>query len=56
MRVRVTLTRTRTRTRARTDLDVELHVLGLLLADHDGVVQVEVHDDEDLLLRRLVEG
>ena len=33
------------------DLDVELDVLGLLLADHDRVVQVEVDDHEDLLLR-----
>ena len=35
------------------DLHVELHVLGLLLADHDGVVQVEVDQGLDLLLRRL---
>mmetsp|Transcript_3937 Transcript_3937/g.10266 ORF Transcript_3937/g.10266 Transcript_3937/m.10266 type:complete len:714 (-) Transcript_3937:1301-3442(-) len=38
------------------DLDVELHVLGLTLADHDRVVQVEVDQHEHLLLRWLEEG
>jgi hypothetical protein len=35
------------------DLRVELHVLRLLLAQHDGVVQVEVDHCDHLVLRRL---
>ena len=36
-------------------LGVELHVVGLLLADHDGVDQVEVHQRHHLAVRRLEE-
>lgn len=34
---------------------VELHVLGLLLADHDGIDQVDVDDDDEFVLARLEE-
>ena len=44
------------RVRGLHDLYVELDVLGLLLADHDWVVQVEVQQDQNLLLGRLEKG
>jgi len=37
-------------------LSAELHVGGLLLADHDGILEMKVHQHKDLLDRGMEDG